>query len=821
MKIQLQSILFFLLLITCVSFSQTVVNNNTQLYSAIENATAGSVIVLANGTWQSTKISISKNATATNPIIIKAETPNQVFFEGDSNVSLGGNYIYFEGVVFRNASNLISDNNRIEPVIEFRDSSNNVCNNCKVSNIKIENYNGTSAQEEDVFKWIILYGQYNEISHSSFIGKHGVGSIINDNRNDGLANYHKIHHNYFASRTPVGEVNALNDQDAIRIGNSSTSLSNSFTEVYNNFFYDWSGEVEIISNKSGKNKYYNNTFRAYQGTLTLRHGDHCEVYNNYFFANNNLLSGGIRVIGENHKIFNNYIEGVNSIKPDGSRTNTAGAINISNGKPNAALNEYYQVKNATIVNNTFVNCDYGFRIGTQVKSDLTLAPENIILANNIMLNTSINAFDIQTNATGSSKYEGNLTQNGSWDLTNNSNNNRTVSLDLLEQASDFYRLKIGSPAIDASFGNYTFLNEDILGSTRNTIADAGAEEFGGVGINLPYTIADVGLKVGFLSSLEAFLNVSKSTLNFNINEGTIEFEISSDVDWTISSNQNWLSTNTTTGSNNGTIYVSVLQNNSGLFRTATLTVSQVDGTLEETITINQSNQMFSVNDAVEITGISVSGIGTQEGGVHIPENTLDRDFTTRWSANSTNGSAYLTYDLGCQKIVTAVKIYFHKGSTRTSSFKIETSLDGVNFTNTSAVLTSSGITDGFEDFLFSPFREVQYIRILGFGNSEGSGWNSYEEVQIFGNTSCASLNISENSFKEMGITIFPVPIKNGFLNIASKDKNIGFVEIFDVSGRKVLTTKINTEKGEIQLNTFAKGIYIIKIDETFRRFLVE
>jgi poly(beta-D-mannuronate) lyase len=63
------------------------------------------------------------------------------------------------------------------------------------------------------------------------LGKYGVGSIINDNRDIAQVNYHKIHHNYFADRTTGGIMNDLNDQDALRIGNSSTSRSNSFTEV--------------------------------------------------------------------------------------------------------------------------------------------------------------------------------------------------------------------------------------------------------------------------------------------------------------------------------------------------------------------------------------------------------------------------------------------------------------------------------------------------------------------------------------------------------------------------------------------------------------
>ena len=490
-------------------FSQTTVNNQTELNNAISSASAGTTIILADGTWNNLQIKINKNGTASNPITIKAQNVNQVFIEGKSNIQLGGSYIILEGFVFRNASNLEVSSDKITSLITFR-ASGNSCNNCTVTNIKIDSYNGTSAQNEAVFKWILLYGSYNEISHSSFIGKNGVGSIINDNRSDNLADYHKIHHNYFASRTAVGEVNDLNDQDAIRIGTSTTSLSDSFTEIYDNFFYDWEGEVEIISNKSGKNKYYNNTFRDYSGTLTLRHGNECEVFNNYFFANNRLLSGGVRVIGENHKIYNNYISGVNALKPNGSRTSTTGAINISNGRPNSALNGYYQVKNLTVVNNTFVDCDYGFRVGTKVKSDLTLAPENIILANNIMLNTSENAFDIQTNAIGTSKYEGNITQNGSWDLSNGQNNNQTVTANLLENGTDFYRISTTSPAKDASIGSYSFLVDDILGGTRTGNFDAGAEEFGANGTKLPYNVADVGVKVGFLSTNS--LSISENSL---------------------------------------------------------------------------------------------------------------------------------------------------------------------------------------------------------------------------------------------------------------------------------------------------------------------
>lgn len=486
------------IVVSCNLAHGQLVSTNSELNTAISNASAGTTIILADQIWTDVQININKNGTAENPIIIKAQTPGNVFFEGRSNVSLGGSYIIFEGVIFQNASGLITSGDKIEPIIEFRDTSNNDCVNCHVRNIKIDSYNGSTSQETLKFKWIIIYGEYNEVSYSSFIGKNGVGSIINDNHNNSTPDYSKIHHNYFADRVPVNNnVNGLNDQDAIRIGVSTTSLSDSFTEVYDNFFNNWSGEVEIISNKSGSNKYYNNTFRDYQGTLTLRHGNNTEVFGNYFFGDNNAFSGGVRVIGEDHKVYNNYFEGLRYRKPNGSGSNTTGAINITNGTPDSALNEYFQVKNVQIINNTLVDCDLGVRVGTEQNSSTTLAPENIIIANNIILDSSISALQETTTPTGTSTYEGNITQNGSWDLINGENSNQTVTSGLLEAGTEFYRLVSESPAIDAGLGTYSFLGTDITGGPRTLNFDAGAEEFNSGGANLPYSIEDVGTKLGF------------------------------------------------------------------------------------------------------------------------------------------------------------------------------------------------------------------------------------------------------------------------------------------------------------------------------------
>ena len=122
-------------------------------------------------------------------------------------------------------------------------------------------------------------------------------------------------------------------------------------------------------------------------------------------------------MGENHSIYNNYIEGANSTKPDGSTSNATGGINVSNGRLNSELNGYFQVINTQILNNTFVNCDFGFRIGTKVKSDLDQEPVDLTVANNIMYNTSIDPYQIVTSPSGNSVTEGNITNVSTGDMT--------------------------------------------------------------------------------------------------------------------------------------------------------------------------------------------------------------------------------------------------------------------------------------------------------------------------------------------------------------------------------------------------------------------
>ena len=784
---------FILLFISTLGSAQ-IVNTIAELNSAINGASPGSIIILADGTWNNVIIDIDKNGNASNPITITAQNPGNVLLTGNSRVIMEGAYITLSGLIFQEAANLEVNGDFIEPIIELDE-----CDYCKVINNKIDNFNGTEAQKNLKFKWILNDGVHNEIAFNSFIGKYGVGSIINDNRNSSEPDYLLIHHNYFADRTPINQVNEDNDQDAIRIGNSSTSLDDSFTEVFDNYFYNFFGEIEVISNKSGQNKYYNNTFREYSGTLALRHGNNCEVYGNYFFANDNFLSGGIRVIGEDHKVYNNYIEGVNSTKPDGSTSKGTGGINISNGRLNSELNGYFTVKNAEIANNTFVNCDYALRVGTSISSDLDEEPVNLIIANNITYNSSINDYQISTAPSGNSISEGNLL-----DLANSA----------LNDDGNFHRLTIGSTPINASVGNYSYITEDILRGNRDSNIDAGAEEFGAGGNKLPYNNSDVGVSVGFGAS-SGFLNLSYDEINIGVCGGSRTFEVVSNVDWEITENLSWLELDITSGSGSTTVTATATENISGADRPGNIVFNQVGGGISTDLEILQS--VTSIAFDVPITG--TSSMGMQNEPDIAEENAYNNDFTNYWTGNpDTEPEVSITFDLGSLHFLAEIGIHFWKSDERTTTFSIEIADDAAGpFTTVidNGVSEQEGTTVLTEQIFSLGNNTGRYVKFIGHGNSSATNWTSIANVNIYGDVDCENaissiFNLPEN---EQYINVFPVPISNGVLNIQTQSKTFNKIEIFNITGQKLMTIEgDDVHSKQINVSILNAGIYVVKLE---------
>jgi poly(beta-D-mannuronate) lyase len=271
-----------------------------------------------------------------------------------------------------------------------------------------------------------------------------------------------IDSNYFAFRPELGE----NGAEIIRIGTSDWSMYPSNTVVENNFFEDCNGEREIISNKSFYNTYRHNTFVRCKGTLTLRHGNRCTVEGNFFFGENIPMTGGVRIIGEDHRVINNYFQ-------DLAGEGVFSALPIMNGVPESPLNRYFQVKNALIAFNTFVNCKYNIVIGTGADLELSLYPVNSIIANNIFVgkeNTVITKITEPENF----QYEGNIY----YGFKAGIDDKGFIHIDpeLCFKENSFFRPSETSPAINNAEGNYSFIKNDIDGHQRTELKDIGCDE---------------------------------------------------------------------------------------------------------------------------------------------------------------------------------------------------------------------------------------------------------------------------------------------------------------------------------------------------------
>jgi len=369
-------------MVACSDFSNQnslKVNNEEELHEAIANAKPGDEIVLANGVWKDVQIKFTGEGTEDKPIILRAETPGQVSFEGQSDLKFGGSYLVVSGVFFKNG---YTPSNA---VVEFR-LDGKVANNCRFTNSVILDYNQPHRDKED--HWVEFWGRHNQLDHCYISGKSNGKPTIRVflGGNESIKNYHKIVYNHFGPRPRKGGPRG----ETMQIGSSFTSMSPSNTIVANNYLEECNGEVEIISSKSNFNEFRNNIFYKCEGSLVMRHGNYCTIDGNFFIGDDESDNiGGIRIVNTGHWVTNNYFY---NLKGKVFRSPLA----IMNGIPASPLNRYNQVTDVVVAYNTWVNCvePWQFSVGTNVsqkdvlpKSEIRSArPIRTTVANNVIYN---------------------------------------------------------------------------------------------------------------------------------------------------------------------------------------------------------------------------------------------------------------------------------------------------------------------------------------------------------------------------------------------------------------------------------------------------
>ncbi|MFA0087810.1 polysaccharide lyase 6 family protein [Vibrio sp. E150_011] len=252
-----------------------------------------------------------------NNVTIKAEQAGTAWFTGLVQINLRGNNITLDGVVFTEGGPA----ERMGGII-FRGNDNQLVNSTfYYFNDKYTYEPDDRRSEYPKYLWIAMYGKNNQLIDNTFEGKHKRGTLIGIQKASGdeTADHHMIKGNLFYNQKhnqfnefDIADAKRYNSNswEAIRVGDSKSSIYPSKTTIEGNLFLQSDGETELVSLKSAGNAIRGNTFIDNASMISLRHGVNNTVENNVILGNSKRFSGGIRLYDEGHVIRNNYIERV-------------------------------------------------------------------------------------------------------------------------------------------------------------------------------------------------------------------------------------------------------------------------------------------------------------------------------------------------------------------------------------------------------------------------------------------------------------------------------------------------------------------------------
>lgn len=140
-----------------------------------------------------------------------------------------------------------------------------------------------------------------------------------------------------------------------------------------------------------------------------------------------------------------------------------------------------------------------------------------------------------------------------------------------------------------------------------------------------------------------------------------------------------------------------------------------------------TGQLVGVDEANVLMPVAISA-SSDDG--NLPEHTIDRNLSTRWSSNVADGE-WICFDLGEEKSISNVQIAFYNGDKRNWKFDIQISNDGFDFTTVLPSQKSSGKTKEVETFTLPAGTKARYVRYLGHGEEVTGGfYNSLTQFII-------------------------------------------------------------------------------------------
>ncbi len=422
-----------------------VVRSLDELQAAIVRATPGSVITVANGTYEVTApITITgKRGTRDEPIVVRAESVGGVVLTGEQSFVLSGSSdITISGFAFRQRTTL------------------DVPPDCR--RIRLTRNDFQLADIEGLH-WVMVRADYSTIDRNEFHGKSTLGIYlgIEGAGTDVMARGVHINRNYFRDHTFAGD----NGGEPIRLGVSPRALSTAGAVVEFNLFERCNGDPEAISVKSSGNTIRHNTIRDSLGGIVLRHGNATRVEGNYLLSGEN----GIRIYGNDHLIVNNYVERISGA---GVVLGSGSVRDHYPGEPADSRRGNDAPDRVRIALNTVLDCE----VGVSGESHRTLPPLECAVTDNLFVADSGQMVSMPFQ--DGISWSGNIHWGQGADGNAPAAGFTRVDPRLAAGADGVRRLTAGSPAINAASRSYPEVATDLDGDHRTgRAADVGADEY--------------------------------------------------------------------------------------------------------------------------------------------------------------------------------------------------------------------------------------------------------------------------------------------------------------------------------------------------------
>ena len=227
-------------------------------------------------------------------------------------------------------------------------------------------------------------------------------------------------------------------------------------------------------------------------------------------------------------------------------------------------------------------------------------------------------------------------------------------------------------------------------------------------------------------------NLTVSSINeFNANGGSQTITVNSNIDWTVSENSNWITTNSTSGSNNGSVLISANQNTSTNGRSATITIT--GSGISRTVTVSQEGAeeidiptetcTTGTNLSLNSTIVSFSG----DDRDNIAANAIDGNPDNRWSAEVFPQN--IVFDLGNSFNVNEINLLPFQD--RAYQFTVEGSTSSATASFFTLVDATNNTTGGNNINRTFTSQNVRYVRLTLTGASQYNGpWASVEDFEI-------------------------------------------------------------------------------------------